>query len=259
MEREIPWSTVFVGGKKIALYQLGQGYPVILLHGLVAKGAWSLKHLAQKLSEHFWVIGIHLPGYEESEEYKFRNYHQLGKLIMGVTKKLGIQGSFHLFGHSTGGTIALVIASEFPERITKLSLFEPPFTKQNVRFFWRLSALFASFPGFIWFLRQILPRTGISDFKGGKSGSLLALTRIGKILTKSEFTENCRIITNSDIPVLLAFGNTHGLFLSLHSMKGITEIMPHSQQIEIQGAGHTLKRESQEILAEHLISFFSDP
>ena len=256
VEGEILRSTVFVGGKKIALYQIGQGYPVVILHGLVAKGAWSLKHLAQKLSEHFRVIGIHLPGYEGSKEYNFRNYQHLAKLLMAVTKKLGIQGKFFLFGHSTGGTIALVMVSEFPEKIAGLALFEPPFKKQDVRIFWRIAAFFTFFPGFIWVLRQILPRIGISDFKGGKSGSIPAIIRIGKILTKSEFTENCISITDSGIPVFLAFGDTNGLLLSLPSMRGIKQILPHSQQIEIQGASHPLRKELQEILAEHLIPFF---
>lgn len=255
MEEEIPTEILIAGGKKIALYQLGQGFPVILLHGLIAKGAWSLRHLAKRLSEHFQVIGVHLPGYEGSQEVKFRNYQQLTQLIIALVRKLGIS-KFHLFGHSTGGTIAIVTASEFPEKIGKLALFEPPFAKSNVWLPWRLAAFFTWLPGYVWILRQILSRTGISDFKGGRSGSIGVLIRIGKILSKSDFSPDCQEITNLAIPTFLAFGQKSSLLLSLNSMKEIIKLIPGSQEITLEGADHTLRREFQERLADHLISFF---
>lgn len=252
---EIPIQTVTAGGTKLALYQLGQGFPVILLHGLIAKGAWSLKHLAKKLAENFRVIGLHLPGYEGSPELKFNSYQQLARLIIALTRKLEIP-RFHLFGHSTGGTIALVIASRFPDKIEKLALFEPPFSKTNIWLPWRIAGFFTFLPGYVWTLRQILTWLLPSEFKGAKSGTIGALVSTGKILSRSDFTKECQRVRNLKIPTLLAFGQKSSLLLSNNSLRKITEILPPNFHLELEGADHTLKREFQEKLADYIIEFF---
>jgi pimeloyl-ACP methyl ester carboxylesterase len=255
---EIPAQSIMVWGRRVVLYQIGQGFPIVLLHGLIAKGAWSLKHLARKLSERFLVAGIHLPGYEGSEDYEYQNYKELAEMILEIVRNLGIVEKFHAFGASTGGAIAIILTSEFPERVAKLALFEPTFAQWNAWRPWRIAAFFANTPGFVWTLRQILPRTGLSDFKGAKSGSTIGtLIRTGKILSKSDFSPNCQRVADLNIPSLLAFGQRSSLLLSLSSMKQIARLMPQAQQIELPGADHTLRREFQEKLAGHLISFFS--
>lgn len=258
MEEEIPTRQVMVEDKRIALYQIGQGFPIILLHGLLARGAWSLKHLAQKLANHFLVLGIHQPGYEGSEELRYNSLGELAKfLVPELLKTLGIKERVHLFGASTGGTLALVTASEFPGRVAKIALFEPVFSKKNAWLPWRIAAFFASFPGFVWTLRQSLTRTPLTDFRGARAGSTIgALIRLAKLISISDLSQNCQKVSQLEIPTLLAFGQKSSLLLSLSSMKEIAKLMPGSHQIELREADHTLKREFQEILANHLIKFF---
>lgn len=255
MEGEFQTREIIAGGTKIALYQSGQGFPVLLLHGLIAKGAFSLRHLAKKLAEHFWVIGPHLPGYEGSSELEFKDYQSLSQLIVALARTLGIS-KFHLFGHSTGGTIALVTASEYPETIEKLALFEPPFAKFNAWLPWRIAAFFTWLPGYVWILKQILTRTGISDFKGAKTVAVKSLVQTGKILSKSDFTPECQRIADLQISTFLAFGQKNSLILSHSSLKRITNILAPTFQLELGGADHTLKRVVQEKLADYLIEFF---
>lgn len=257
---EIPTKSIMVEGRKIVLYQIGQGSPVILLHGLVAKGAWSLKHLARKLANHFLVTGIHLPGYEDSEESEYKSLEELAEILVPkLLETLKIEGKIHLFGASTGGTLAIVAATKFPERIAKLALYEALFASWNAWRPWRIVAFFALVPGFIWTLRAILTQSGISDFTGVKSGSSIsAIIRLGKLVSKADLTSECQEISQLEIPTLLGFGQESSIFLSLNSMKQIVKLMPGAEQIEIEGANHTLRREFQEKLADYLIEFFLD-
>lgn len=255
MEGEFQTEEIAAGGTKIALYQSGQGFPVLLLHGLIAKGAFSLRYLAKKLAEYFWVIAPHLPGYEGSLELEFKSYQRLAQLIVALTRKLGIT-EFHLFGHSTGGTIALVTASEYPGKIEKLALFEPPFTKENVWLPWRIAAFFTWLPGYVWILQQILTRSGIPDFKGAKAISVKALVQTGKILSKSDFSPICQRVADLKIPILLASGQKNSLLLSNRSLRRVIPILKPTFQLELGGADHTLKRVFQEKLADYLIRFF---
>lgn len=96
----------------------GNGYPVVLLHGLCETNEiWNL--VTDKLSTDFRIIAIDLPGFGRSESLK--HPHSIDDVADAVLEllihKLKLN-SCALFGHSLGGYVALSMVEK------KLTLFK---------------------------------------------------------------------------------------------------------------------------------------
>ena len=117
-------------GTPIAFDQSGEGPPIILVVGAFNTNSTGAP-LAAQLSKHFTVF----------------NYDRRGRGASGDTLPFAIEreiedidalityagGSAFVFGHSSGGILALEAAQLLPARITKLALYEPPFIIDNSR------------------------------------------------------------------------------------------------------------------------------
>lgn len=113
-----------VEGINVHVRFLGDGEPVILLHGSFASlhtwDAWQ-----QAMSPYFMTIAIDLPGHgltgpDPEKRYSIKDYSQLVTRLM---EKLNIE-KFHLAGNSMGGAVALQIASTNPEQVLSLNLID---------------------------------------------------------------------------------------------------------------------------------------
>lgn len=102
----------------------GNGPTIVLLHGFAAdRNVW-LK-TAKELTPHFHVIIPDLPGWGDSSRNIDASYSidaQAARLDSFVNT-LGLQ-QFVLVGHSLGGAIAAVYASEHPEHVSNLALVD---------------------------------------------------------------------------------------------------------------------------------------
>lgn len=102
----------------------GEGPTIVLLHGFDADRSVWLK-TATLLTPHFHLIIPDLPGWGDSSRNSGASYNvdaQAARLDSFV-KTLGLQ-RFVLVGHSMGGAIAGVYASEHPERVAALALLD---------------------------------------------------------------------------------------------------------------------------------------
>ena len=119
--------TASFGGYKTAWQEAGLGGPeMVLLHcSLAHGGAWN--GVIERLSGKFKMFAPDLPGQGKSQDWNedvlFQD--QGVSSIVGLLKHIGCP--CHLVGHSFGATIAMRIASEFPELVKSLILFEPVF------------------------------------------------------------------------------------------------------------------------------------
>ncbi|WP_099653024.1 MULTISPECIES: alpha/beta fold hydrolase [unclassified Rhodanobacter] len=102
----------------------GEGPTIILLHGFALdRNIWL--ETAKLLTPHFHVIIPDLPGWGDSSRNPGASYNidaQAARLDSFVTT-LGLQ-HFMLVGHSMGGAIAAVYASEHPEHVSSLALVD---------------------------------------------------------------------------------------------------------------------------------------
>jgi len=109
----------------------GRGRPLILLHGWINSwGVWEefMVHLAE--SAPYKVYALDFWGFGESAKtmrgqmppFKVLAYAQMVDQFM---EALGIMTA-PVFGHSMGGTVALTLALDFPERVSKVTVVGSP-------------------------------------------------------------------------------------------------------------------------------------
>lgn len=103
-----------------AYSQIGQGEPLVLLHGFTGrKETWN--QIVSYLSHSFQVITIDLPGHGQTVSNKPRTMEQFAKDLDEIVNRLNL-GSIHLLGYSLGGRSALSYAMYFPGNIRTLIL-----------------------------------------------------------------------------------------------------------------------------------------
>lgn len=108
-------------GTRVHYRRVGEGDPVVLLHGIAhSSGAWD--RLILPLGEQHDVIAIDLPGCGRSD--KPRTDYSLGNqatAVRHVLDALGL-GPVSMIGHSLGGGVAMTFAYQYPERTGRLGL-----------------------------------------------------------------------------------------------------------------------------------------
>ncbi|MEM6109125.1 alpha/beta fold hydrolase [Mycobacterium sp. 050272] len=120
--------TVRVNGKEIFVAECGTGPAVVLLHGggPGASGVSNYARNIEPLAENFRVIVPDMPGYGRSSKGVDRRdpFGYLAVHIRGMLDELGIKRA-HLVGNSYGGSCALRLALDTPDRVDKLVLMGP--------------------------------------------------------------------------------------------------------------------------------------
>ncbi|CQD18542.1 2-hydroxy-6-oxo-6-phenylhexa-2,4-dienoate hydrolase [Mycobacterium lentiflavum] len=120
--------TIRVHGKEIFVAESGTGPAVVLLHGggPGASGMSNYVRNVDALAANFRVLVPDMPGYGRSTKGVDRRdpFGYLADHIRGMLDELGI-GSAHLVGNSYGGSCALRLALDTPDRVDKLVLMGP--------------------------------------------------------------------------------------------------------------------------------------
>jgi 4,5:9,10-diseco-3-hydroxy-5,9,17-trioxoandrosta-1(10),2-diene-4-oate hydrolase len=120
--------TMRVNGKEIFVAETGTGAPVVLLHGggPGASGVSNYSRNIAALAQHFRVVVPDMPGYGRSAKGVERSdpFGYLADHIRGVLDELGINRA-HLVGNSYGGSCALRLALDTPQRVDRLVLMGP--------------------------------------------------------------------------------------------------------------------------------------
>ncbi len=96
----------------------GDGYPVILLHGLFGASE-NLGMVARPLAEHFKVVSVDLRNHGRSPHHPTMDYPSMASDVLRLAESLDTT-KCHILGHSMGGKVAMQMAFTEPERVTKL-------------------------------------------------------------------------------------------------------------------------------------------
>lgn len=113
--------TIFAGTIRTSYLRIGEGSPVIFLHGGGA-GAVAWHPVIREISKFFCAIAPDLVGYGESDKpHALYDRHFFSQWLKDFTDALGLKKCV-LVGHSLGGAIALQFALEHPDRIKRLAL-----------------------------------------------------------------------------------------------------------------------------------------
>lgn len=107
---------------RVAWTDLGEGKPVILLHGIPT---WSFLYngVIPRLAPHSRVIAPDFlgHGYSDKRDFFDRSLLAQTKMIIRLMDHLGLDHA-DFVGHDTGGGVALIMAIHHPERVARLVL-----------------------------------------------------------------------------------------------------------------------------------------
>ncbi len=118
-----------VGGTRLHYLTCGEGEPLVLLHGRGLASAL-FAPILPRLAQRRRVIAVDLPGWGLSDKPPFQGHTARDALalwtgsVLGLLDELGL-AEVELAGHSMGGSAALGVALEHPERIKRLALIDP--------------------------------------------------------------------------------------------------------------------------------------
>jgi pimeloyl-ACP methyl ester carboxylesterase len=116
----------------------GRGRPVILLHGWLGSwGCWlstmeALAHSRRTYAIDFWGFG------ESDKRRESYNISDFVALVDQFMERLGIQ-SAPVIGHSMGGTVALNLALDRPQRVERVAVVGSPVDGRSLNLFLKLA------------------------------------------------------------------------------------------------------------------------
>ncbi len=131
---------VQVGGFKARYWQVGQGAPILLLHG-IAHSVRAWEQNLEGLSARHTVYALDLIGHGLTDK-PTRSYHisDLAKFVHDFMAAVDLSKA-HLVGHSMGGAIAMHFAILYPAQVDKLVLVAPAGIGNVVGLGFRLASL----------------------------------------------------------------------------------------------------------------------
>ena len=113
-------------GYKTHLQEMGQGPALLLLHGsgpgVTAAANW--QGVAPSLAQHFRVLMPDLMGFGQTQEPASTTYRFMDSWVAQISALLDTLGlkSVCIVGNSFGGAVALALASQRPDLVSKLVL-----------------------------------------------------------------------------------------------------------------------------------------
>lgn len=131
---EVVIDSLDFGRHRVVYRRLGQGRPLLLVHGLMTSG-YSFRYVIAALAAHFTVYVPDLVGMGDSDKPD-RPYHapRLARWLADFQRALGIRGC-DVIGNSLGGYLSMWLALEDPDAIGRLvNLHSPgmPLTRLSV-------------------------------------------------------------------------------------------------------------------------------
>src|SRR5271166_1602780 len=120
--------TIQAAGREIFLTELGEGPPLLMLHGggPGANGTSNFSRNIPALADRFRVIAPDMPGYGRSSKGLDRKdpFGELARAMLGLMDELGLDKA-HVLGNSLGGACGLRMALEAPDHVDRLVLLGP--------------------------------------------------------------------------------------------------------------------------------------
>jgi pimeloyl-ACP methyl ester carboxylesterase len=263
MAFEDPPQFISIHGHQVAYRAVGEGAPVLLIHGIAgASTTWA--HVLPLLAQKHAVVAPDLLGHGESA--KPRGDYSLGAYASGIRDLMTALGHDRatIVGHSLGGGIAMQFAYQFPERCERLVLVASGGLGKEVSPILKAITL----PGAEYVLPVILTKqlnglVGRLASTVGRLGirpdPLLAevwdsWTRLTDARAQRAFVHTIRSVIDmagqrvsardrlylaSEVPTMIVWGDRDGVIPVSHAHIG-HELMPGSRLEIFDGVGHFL-------------------
>jgi pimeloyl-ACP methyl ester carboxylesterase len=227
---------MIIKGLRINYKILGEGKPLLILHGWGSRSA-NWQKVGELLAEKgIKVIVPDLPGFGQSDRPKeVWSLDDYCDFIEEFAKNLGLE-RFSLLGHSFGGSLALKLSLRIPEKIDRLYLVSAAcFRRKSIkkRILFVLAKVFKIF-SFIPFLRKAFYKFIVRKSDYSYTDGIMK-----EIYLKAIKTDLSDILEKIELPTNIIWGEKDGI-TSLKQAKIINQRIKDSKLIVIPGADHDL-------------------
>ncbi|MBU2545267.1 alpha/beta hydrolase [Patescibacteria group bacterium] len=233
-----------INGLKINYMIMGEGKPLLILHGWGSKKErW--RTVAKLLSGRgFQVIVPDLPGFGESDNpdgvWGFDDY---ANLVDSFISSLDIR-HFRLLGHSFGGNVAIKYSLKHPDKVSKLFLVGAACIRRETvkkKGIYGISKTF-KFLSFVPYLKKAFYRIIKSDYSHSRG----IMKEVYLNIIKKDLTD---ILGNVNVPTLIIWGEKDDI-TPLKNAHTIKINIKNSQLEIIPRIGHNLHSECPGFLAD---------
>lgn len=247
---------------KLVWEESGSGPALVCIHGL---GGWRWQKLIPLLDPHFRVIAPYLRGFGESRGPLDYTMEDLSKDVLALFEELAVD-RFHLLGHSLGGMVAQIIATDSPGLVRSLTLASTSSHTGNraARFALGMARLAEVGPSALNdpnIRSEIEPVLADAFPMGPPPLEILASPKpnpgqAAAWRAVSSFSRKDRL-GELNLPTLVVHG-TSDLLIPPVLGRLIHEAIAGSRHIEFEGAGHSVQSECSDELAECVIDFLHE-
>lgn len=272
----LPIKTVTVLAQRIAYLDVGQGPPILLLHGF-GGSMWQWEHQQAALSAHFRVITPDLvgAGLSDKPDIEYRP-DQLLAFLVGFMDALQIPQAT-VVGNSMGAGLAVGLALDYPSRVSQLILIDglPAHVMEHLASPSLRRALTTSTPSWLvsfgnWLFGGLMLESTLREFiydpalltqavldrsnhNRRQPGLFRALLTIGTNLPlwEQDFAPRIGTITHR---TLILWGKEDRVF-PLPAGSQLHQTIPGSTFVQIPKAGHIPQWEQPELVNQELITF----
>ncbi|QFU05015.1 Esterase YbfF [Pseudoalteromonas sp. THAF3] len=240
---------------------------VIVIHGLFGS-LDNLKVVARALSEQFHVINVDVRNHGQSFHSETMTYPAMAEDIIALMDELEIAQA-HIVGHSMGGKVAMQVAIDAPERVSKLVVLDVA----PVSYHSRHDAIFQALEGVASasvgsrsqadeLMSEYIATPGVRQFlakslKKTDKGSLewqfnlpVLKQQYANILSQPVVNDSCLCDT------LFVKGGDSDYILPEHKEQIMT-LFPNAKAKVIQGTGHWLHAEKPAAVNKSIVDFLT--
>jgi pimeloyl-ACP methyl ester carboxylesterase len=253
--------SVEVAGHRVHYLAEGpsNGLAVVLVHGLGASAEYWGKLAPYLAQSGFRVYIPDLVGYGRSDRPKDFSYsvRDEAAVVVGFMDALGLK-QVELGGWSMGGWIAVLVATEHPERVSRLMLFDaagldvpPPFdtalfTPTNIAQLHQLQALLSPQP-------QPIPAFVARDILGNfRRHGWVVQRALATMFTAQDVVDND--LPHLKMPVLLVWGSLDRV-TPLAEGEKMRGLIPQSELDVFPGCGHMAPIECSAAIGPKVVAF----
>lgn len=252
---------------RLHYHSIGQGSPLVILHGLFGS-ADNWRGIAKALSSERWVISVDLRNHGRSFHHPQQTFDLMAEDLLNLLDDLGLS-AIDLLGHSLGGKTAMQFAQSFSDRLSRLIVVDiapRQYVDEHSVIFKALLALDLS---------KFSSRTEISEALSDTLPDPLVRQFLLLNLQKTEKDFSWRInlqalfcnypgllqsvepIEAVEVPSLFISGEKSN-YVTDNDWQQIKSFYPNAEHVVIDNAGHWVHAEKPDIFIQQVNRFLAD-
>jgi len=249
---------ITIAGVDLALWQSGDGPPLLFLHG--AGGFRPEDMFVSLLSQRRRVIAPSHPGFGQSALPDWLDRpDDVALLYLELLARLG-EGPFDLIGCSLGGWIGAELASMVPERFRRIVMVGPVGVKLGGRDSLDIPDIFAMPASAVEKLLYHDPdrhRPDLAALTDAQLATMLRNRETTALLVWEPYMHNPKLrhrLHRITCPILFLRGESDGL-VSAAYLEGYARLLPNARTATIAAAGHVPQLEQPTAFADTVLAF----